>query len=194
MNTIPKIRVGLSIVPLLIASPTFADEATEARLREALRAVTEQVQQLQQEKTTLQARPTLAPQATTVPEPPKDSVSQATYNRAVSKASTQHLADQTEIVRLKSAAEEFGKAASAKDAEKSKAEAALTEAQARIKALEDKNAKLVEISNDLLTRYENIGWGDVMGAKEPFVGAKRIELQNIAQDYGDKISESKVEP
>ncbi|HEY4078730.1 MAG TPA: hypothetical protein VGM26_17515 [Rhizomicrobium sp.] len=193
MIMIAKMRISLAAVSLLVASPAFADEATEARLREALRAATEQVQQLQQEKAALQAQPAPAPQAA-APEPPKDNVSQAKYNRAVSDASAQHQADHAEIARLKSAVDDATKAAGTRDADKSKSEASLMQAQARIKTLEGKNAKLVEISNDLLTRYENISWGDVMGAKEPFVGTKRVELQNIAQDYGDKISDSKVEP
>jgi hypothetical protein len=192
MNKNSKIHIGLTAVSLLIASPAFADEATEVRLREALRAATEQVQQLQQEKAALQSKPVPALPAAT-PEPPRDAISQAAHNRALSKAIAQHQADQAEIALLKSAVEDASRAASVRDAGNSKTEASLTEAQARIKALEDKNAKLVEIGSDLLTRYENVGWGDVMGAKEPFVGAKRVELQNIAQDYGDRISDNKVE-
>ncbi len=52
----------------------------------------------------------------------------------------------------------------------------------------------MEIGNDLLQRYQNIGLRDAIGAKEPFVGTTRVELQNLAQDYGDKISDNKAGP
>jgi len=45
-----------------------------------------------------------------------------------------------------------------------------------------------------LQRYHGLGVDDVIGAWEPFVGTKRVELQNLAQDYGDKISDNKAEP
>ena len=55
-------QIGI-VIALTMAAPAFADEATEARLREALRSATEQVQELQQEKTSWQAQKALAPVA-----------------------------------------------------------------------------------------------------------------------------------
>lgn len=191
----PRLSPSLLILPALLASiPAFADETTEARLREALRAATDQVQQLQAENASLQAQKALAPAAPPVAAPPKDMVSRGVYERAVARLDAQHQADQAEIARLKEAADQVAKAAVARDTDKSRSDAALAEAQQRIKTLEEKNAKLVEIGNDLLQRLQNIGWRDAFGAEEPFIGTERVELQTLAQDDGDKILDNKAGP
>jgi DNA repair exonuclease SbcCD ATPase subunit len=189
MRGISLLHLGTALA--LTLSPAFADEATEVRLREALRAATEQVQQLQAENSNLKAQP--APQAP-AQEPPKDVVSRATYSRAVARLNDQHQADQAQIAKLQAQVQESGKQASDREADKAKTATALSDAQQRIKNLEDKNGKLVAIGNELLQRYQNIGFGEVIGAKEPFVGTTRVELQNLAQDYGDKISDNKAVP
>jgi chromosome segregation ATPase len=192
MRRISLLYLGTALA--LTLSPAFADEATEARLREALRAATEQVQQLQAENANLQAQKALAPAPRPAEQSPKDMVSRATYARAVARSDDQHRADQAQIAKLQAQVQETGKQASDTEAEKVKAATALSDAQQRIKSLEDKNGKLVEIGNDLLQRYQHIGFGEAIGAKEPFVGTTRVELQNLAQDYGDKISDNKVGP
>jgi chromosome segregation ATPase len=193
MSRISRLHFGAALA-LALSTPALADEATEARLREALRAATEQAQQLQAENANLQAQKALAPAPQAAQEPPKDMVSRATYTRAVARSDDQHRADQAQIAKLQAQVQEAGKQASDKEADKAKASTALSDAQQRIKSLEDKNGKLVEIGNELLQRYQNVGFGEVMGAKEPFVGTTRVELQNIAQDYGDKISDNKAGP
>lgn len=193
MGRFPLLHLGTVLAITLSAPAAFADEATEARLREALRAATEQVQQLQAENAGLQAQKAQpAPQAAA--QEPKDVVSRATYARTVSKLGDQHRADQVQIAKLQAAAAEAGKQVSDKEAGSAKAATDLADARQRIKSLEDKNGKLVAIGNELLQRYQNVGFGEVMGAKEPFVGTTRVELQTLAQDYGDKISDNKAGP
>lgn len=192
MGRISLLHLGTALA--LFVPPAFADDATEARLRLALRAATEQVQQLQAENANLQAQKAQPAPQPTNEEPHKDVVSQATYTRAVARLNDRQQADKAQIAKLQAEVQETGKQASAKEAARAKAETALNDAQQRIKSLEVKNGKLVEIGNELLQRYQDVGLGEVIGAKEPFVGTTRVELQNIAQDYGDKISDNKAGP
>lgn len=49
------------------------------------------------------------------------------------------------------------------------------------------NAALYELGVGLLARYENKGFGEVLGAKEPFVQTARVTLENTRAQYQDKL-------
>ena len=57
---------------------------------------------------------------------------------------------------------------------------------------ETKNLALYKLANEILTRYENFGLGEALEAKEPFVGLSRVKLENMVQDYKDKILDQAV--
>jgi len=52
---------------------------------------------------------------------------------------------------------------------------------------EAKNLALYKLAGEILTRYEKFGLGEALEAKEPFVGVSRVKLQELVQDYKDKI-------
>jgi len=52
---------------------------------------------------------------------------------------------------------------------------------------EGKNLELFKTGNEVLTRYEQFGLGDALAAKEPFVGLTRVKLEELVQDYRDKL-------
>jgi hypothetical protein len=43
------------------------------------------------------------------------------------------------------------------------------------------------MGSEILTRYEKFGLGEAIGAKEPFTGLTRVKLQELVQDYKDKL-------
>jgi chromosome segregation ATPase len=55
-----------------------------------------------------------------------------------------------------------------------------------------KNKALVGIGNDLINLYKNKGIGDVLADNEPFLQLSRAKMENLMQDYGDKIYDQKV--
>jgi hypothetical protein len=57
---------------------------------------------------------------------------------------------------------------------------------------EAKNIALYKLGDDILTRYERFGLGDALGAKEPFIGVSRVKLENLVQDYKDKLRDQIV--
>ena len=54
-------------------------------------------------------------------------------------------------------------------------------------ANEDKNARLVQVNRELLVHYEKKGWLDAVLQREPLTQLKRVEIENIAEEYQDKI-------
>jgi len=55
-----------------------------------------------------------------------------------------------------------------------------------------KNAEMYKLGKEILLRYERFGLGDVIGAKEPFVGTQRVKLETYVQDFQDKLTDQKV--
>lgn len=49
------------------------------------------------------------------------------------------------------------------------------------------NHELHEIGTDLLQRYENKGFGEVLGVNEPFIQKARVRLENISGEIKDKL-------
>ena len=69
----------------------------------------------------------------------------------------------------------------------------LGECRSRVDTLIGHNLRLFEIGNELLDRFENKGvWASLREA-EPFTGLKRVELENIVQDYRFAIDDQRVE-
>lgn len=63
-----------------------------------------------------------------------------------------------------------------------------------IDTCEKKNARFFELNNELLGKYRDKGVGDALLEAEPFTGVKRVELDNLIQEYRDKLEAQKTEP
>ena len=57
-----------------------------------------------------------------------------------------------------------------------------------------KNAQLYKTGTEILDRYEKFSLGEALTAKEPFVGATRVRLQTLVQDYRDKLLDERIPP
>ncbi len=64
----------------------------------------------------------------------------------------------------------------------------------RIADVEAKNLALFLVANEILSRYEEFSLGTALRAKEPFVGLTRTKLENLVQDYQDKIQDQRARP
>lgn len=58
----------------------------------------------------------------------------------------------------------------------------------------ENNKKLYDINNQLLSRYESKGFGDVLKQREPFTGVAQVEVENLVQDYRYRLDDLKVQP
>jgi len=79
--------------------------------------------------------------------------------------------------------------------------AALADLEQRHKALTAQyesavrnNIALHKLGVELLSRYENKGVAESLAAQEPFLKVKRVELENLMQDYRDQLDKERVVP
>jgi chromosome segregation ATPase len=57
----------------------------------------------------------------------------------------------------------------------------------QLETCESHNVKLLQVNRDLLGQYENKGFFDSLMQREPITGLKGVELENILQDYQDRL-------
>jgi predicted RNase H-like nuclease (RuvC/YqgF family) len=196
-----KIRT-LSATLLLIAmsgSGARADADTD-RLREALRSATAQARALEDQRTALQAKvaefdrekAAMIAQITAAKAQVREI--EKTNREAVAEFN-ERLEDRNQTLeKWKSAYEEAATVARAKDAERARFEGQAASFKASTKSCMAKNALLTKVGRELLHRYEGVSFGDMVVINEPLVGARRVEVQNLLQDYDDRLLEQKVTP
>lgn len=80
------------------------------------------------------------------------------------------------------------------DALKKTLELNLVQQASEINACERKNSQLYTFNTQLLEAYKNKSLWDILLQKEPFTQIKRVEVENIVQEYREKISDQKFEP
>lgn len=51
----------------------------------------------------------------------------------------------------------------------------------------ERNAELLTLGREILARFRSKGLGDVLAGSEPFVQSSRVKLENLVQDYEDKL-------
>lgn len=196
-----------AITVVVIASgttmPAAAQSATpEDRLRDQLRQTTLQLRQLEDENTDLKAKlDTASQQAAAAAQAPKASASEARLNRQLkdSAARTTALEQQLDAMQKsldqwKQAYQQAATVARTRDGDARALDAKLHESQSQAQSCEDKNAKLVKVSDELLERYRNKGAWESLKHEEALTGLDRIELEKIAQDYHGRIVDATVVP
>ena len=56
------------------------------------------------------------------------------------------------------------------------------------------NAELYKLGDEILARYRNKGFGEMLATQEPFVQARRVALENLVEDYRDKLDQARLPP
>jgi chromosome segregation ATPase len=190
-----------SIVALALIVPSIAHADQEGdRLREALRSATAQARAAEDQRAALQAKLTAAEQERErlrkQNEAYRAQVKEAeqAYRQAV-KDFNERLAERDDsLEKWKVAYAEAAAVARAKDAERAKFEAEATALKASTKALEAKNVQLAKVASEVVTKYEAMDPFEKVLDHDPVFGLKRVEHQNAAQDYRDKILDQKAKP
>ena len=176
-----------------------ADSDTD-RLREALRGATAQTRALEDQRAALQAKvaeadrekAAMVAQITAAKAQAREVEKQ---HRDAVEEFNQRLEDRNQTLeKWKSAYEEAATVARAKDAERAKFEGQAASYKASTKSCMAKNLLLTKVGRELLHRYEGVSFGDMVVNNEPLIGARRVQVQNLLQDYDDKLLEQKVTP
>jgi chromosome segregation ATPase len=182
-----------------------------ARLRAALRQATSQLRDLQDQNAMLTAKQSEAErqrmalvQQLAAAEKERDGLRlQLEAGRNVAQTAAQQASAQLEAQRQalgtaqgayqenlthwQTAYNEAAETARTRDADAKKLDALLVQTRGRAMACEDKNTELYKFGKELIDLY---GKQDVLtsiGSKEPFTRLKRVEVENLMQDYEDKL-------
>ncbi|QQN61963.1 hypothetical protein JIR23_20360 [Bradyrhizobium diazoefficiens] len=190
---------SLVALGLIVTSAAHADQEGD-RLREALRSATAQARAAEDQRAALQAKLTAAEQERErlrkQNEAYRAQVKEAeqAYRQAVKDFNERLTERDDSLEKWKVAYGEAAGVARAKDAERAKFEAEATAFKASTKACEAKNVQLVKTANEVVTRYEAMDPFEKVLDHDPVFGLKRVEHQNAAQDFRDKILEQKAKP
>jgi hypothetical protein len=178
-----------------------------ARLRDMLRTTILQLRAAQTENATLQAAQAdstakikdLNDKLETITK--QSAEDRETADKAIDDLKAQVTDKDSQIAQLKDALAKwqdgYQKAAdiaTAKEADRAKLATQVILLQRKVDDRETKNAELFRIGNDILTRYERFGLGTALTSREPFVGITRVKLENLVQDYQDKLLDQKIRP
>lgn len=184
---------------LVISSAAQADQESD-RLREALRSATAQARAAEDQRAAVQAKLTAAEQERDrlrkQNEAYRAQVKEAeqAYRQAV-KDFNERIAERDDsLEKWKAAYGEAATVARTKDAERAKFEGEATTWKASAKACEAKNLRLVRIADDVVKQYERMDPLEKVLDHDPVFGLQRVEHQNAAQDFRDKIIEQKAKP
>jgi chromosome segregation ATPase len=72
-------------------------------------------------------------------------------------------------------------------AERDRLSASLVEARSGAEAARAKNAQAITVAKEILDAYGRVSVADVVARREPFIGLKRVQIEKLEQDYGDRL-------
>ena len=184
----------------VLAGATLAQPAEDpqARLRAALREATVRIRQLEDENATLQAKQAELErngQAASQKASEAEKGLQALRGRQASDlAALQRATDaQKETLdKWQAAYKEAAATAQARDGDAKRMEAALVALREQNRLTEEKNTKLYQLGRELLDLYEHKSVLDMVSTAEPVTKLKRVEYENVVQDYEDRLRDSQV--
>lgn len=201
----PRGATVLVVILLIFAcSPARAqDGSVESRLREALRRSTVELRALQDGQAAMQAAldqtkqqnaelskriETLSASVAAKPAEAAPDPQLVALRDAVPALQEQNKSLRTDLARLRTAYAQATQAAHVGDAQGRQLDLRLRDSSTRLGLCRQENRHLVSVANDILHLYRTPEFrATVIGSWEPLLGFKQVELQNIEQDYEDKI-------
>lgn len=191
----------------LFTRPLAAQEASqvELRLREQLRTMMTQLRTLEGEKAALQAdKAALDEKVKTVEKTLDGTVKDLAAEREKAKAEGEKLraeiqAREADLAKTKGElvqAVNFGTKTAEMlkktEADRAKFEGETIQLKRVVADQRTKNAKMYEISNEVLTRYQKFGLGTALTAREPFTGITRARLESMVEEYGAQAAAQRI--
>jgi chromosome segregation ATPase len=187
----------------------FADATTEAQLRAALQSATAQIATLEDQVANLQASQapdvatiealraqlqTLQASGKTSAPTTETAADKAKNDAALAALSHQLAARNADLDKSQNAYQTAASAASTTATENAALKAQLASSTNGLASCRTKNTQLYTVGNQILDAYSHKD--DLFGAiadREPFIGFKRVQLQNIVQDDQDKLYDNEID-
>ncbi|MEZ2296507.1 hypothetical protein [Variovorax sp. RCC_210] len=221
-NTVPALLLALLAATAgTVHAQQAGGQSMEERLRAQLRATTTQLQQAQNELAALKAgQPatgatgTAAGQATAAaPKADVDALKKELAQsqsqlaaerqaREAANAGSLQLRQQAQatgekataqIAQYRNAYDELLKMARASETERQRLAAEATLQRTALTQCEAKNTQLYAVGQEILKAYETMDVGSVLASRQPFAAQSRVKFEQIAQQYGDKLYDSKFD-
>ena len=184
---------------MLIATGASA-EGMEERLRTQLRSTTQQLQALQSQQAQASAAQLAAQNEVKAAQAQiKQLTAELVKTKSLadqlvgqqqnlhSQAQAQMAASNEQTGKFKKAYDELLVMARAKEAERSKLQAQLTERDTQVQQCSAKNQQMYGVAKQILTAYEHIDVAEVMKIRQPFAGSARVKFEELTQGFGDDL-------
>lgn len=196
----------LTLIILLasvLALPANAETKKPDPQREQIRRLQQMQQKTEQEKATLQLEKSAVEEQLKVStEKALNLEKSAQRSASLDKQKTAQItALETQMSELKAHLAESEKCVTQSAESQQKSLAEITRLQTQLSKLnkdlsagEAKNLQLYKYSIELMNRYQNKGVWTSVAQMEPFTGLKRVEIENLLDEYRDKLEAQKAEP
>ena len=173
-----------------------ADDTPESKLREQLRNTMLQLRTAQNDRAALQAAQAENEAKVKALTTQVDALSKqsSAAEKTVGDQAAQLATMREAVEKWEAAYQQASQVITAKEGERAKGAAQLIELKRVVADRETKNRALFKIANEILSRYERFSLGDALAAKEPFTGLTRVKLENLVQEYDDKLAQQLVRP
>jgi hypothetical protein len=186
--------IFLPLFWLSIGSRSIADTASEAKLRETLRNTMLQLRTAQNDRAALQAS-----QAEGQEQIKKLNTQVEALTKQAAVAEKTAADQQAQLTKYKEALQKWETAynnavemPNTKEAARAKLATDVIDLQRRVADQQSRNAAMFRTASEILTRYERFGLGEALAAKEPFVGVTRVKLENLVQEYEDRLVDARI--
>ena len=215
----PSSNINMRLLHTLLAGAVLTgfSAAAEApdpsqKLREQLRSVMLQLRSAQTESANAQAAQAAVEQKSTelagkITELEKRNaelikqagIDKAAADKAFATVTTKLAGREKQMLQTNEALEKWkagyqlaADLARSKEDERAKLAAEAVLLKRTIADRETKNIALFNVSNEILTRFENYALGKALTAREPFIGTSRVKVENLVQGYRDKILDNRI--
>lgn len=207
-----KMHLPLLLLSLLAAGTAQAQkgQSMEERLRAELRNVTAQLQQTRGELELLKAKGVPAAKAAPAAAAPasdglKKELARSQSQLAQERAQREKLGEQQQrsataaqeaaanLAQYRQASEQLTATGKQLEAERVRLDGEVTAQRGALARCVSKNAQLYAAGQEILQAYEGLDVLDVMQARQPFAAQSRVKLEQIAQQYGDRLYQGRFD-
>jgi DNA repair exonuclease SbcCD ATPase subunit len=99
-----------------------------------------------------------------------------------------------ELSRTQTAEAQASALARKTEAERAKLETEKFQLQNKVADHQRKNLELYRVAMDVLKRFEKFAFGEVVIAKEPFIGTARVKIENLMESLKEEIAKPVIPP
>jgi chromosome segregation ATPase len=206
---IPTIFVGLLALAVIAQTQAAQAQSLEDRLRSQLVATTTQLQQAQSAQASLQADKAAAEKArdglktrlATVEAqlraakqtPHVDQQAEAQQQAQVQQLTQANTEAAGQLSEARAETERLNQQLAALRAEREQLSATVQAGGASLAACKAKNAQAIAVAKDILTAFDRTTVFGAAMRKEPFTRLKRVQIEQLEQDFGDRLYDSRLD-